>query len=132
MHFPVKKILISTGVVVSILLYFFFDARKGFFPQCPFYSLTGFFCPGCGSQRAFSALLHGHFLEALHFNLLLILSLPLLIYSLLFHLSDRLREKHKVQKLVYSPLFAKALVVLICAFWLLRNVPMFSFLAPTH
>jgi len=131
MHWLNNKFLISTGVVALILLYFFFDARKGFFPACPFYSITGFLCPGCGSQRAFSALLHGHFLEALQFNCLLIATLPLLLYSLAYRLSSRLRNRHRVQKIVYSPLFAKLLVGIICTFWLLRNLPAFSFLAPS-
>ena len=126
-----NKYLISTGVLTLILLYFFFDARKGFFPPCPLYSLTGLLCPGCGSQRAFSALLHGHFLEALQFNCLLIATLPLLLYSFAYQLSSRLRNRQPVQKIVYSPLFTKLLVIIICTFWLLRNLPAFSFLAPS-
>ncbi len=35
---------------------------------CPFYELTGLYCPGCGGTRSITALLHGHPLLALHEN----------------------------------------------------------------
>jgi hypothetical protein len=36
---------------------------------CVFYNLTGLKCPGCGMTRAFHAISHGHFAEAVHFNI---------------------------------------------------------------
>ena len=35
---------------------------------CPFYELTGYYCPGCGGTRSILALIHGHPLLALHEN----------------------------------------------------------------
>jgi hypothetical protein len=53
--------------------------------QCVIKSLTGIDCPGCGSQRAFSALLHADFIASFKFYPPLI---PLLIMFgfLAFHL----------------------------------------------
>ena len=45
--------------------------RSGAELACPFYRLTGLYCPGCGSGRAVRALLHGHLLQALSYNYLL-------------------------------------------------------------
>jgi hypothetical protein len=37
-------------------------------PPCPFFALTGWLCPGCGSARAVHALLHGDLVGALRLN----------------------------------------------------------------
>ena len=49
------------------------------FVLCPFRSITGLLCPGCGMTRAFCALGHGEIGRAIHFNALS----PLLYLSLL-------------------------------------------------
>ena len=43
-------------------------ATTRWFPSCPFYAITGWLCPLCGSLRAVHALLHGAPLAALTFN----------------------------------------------------------------
>lgn len=48
------------------------------FPKCPFKVLTGLQCPGCGSQRAIHALLHGDIAAAWRFNALLVAYIPIL------------------------------------------------------
>ena len=50
---------------------------------CQFYNLTGLYCPGCGGTRSLTALLHGHFLLALHENPLVP---ALLVIILLFYI----------------------------------------------
>jgi hypothetical protein len=124
-----KKLLIVTAVLAVPTVYFFFDARKGLFPQCPFHFVTGFHCPGCGSQRALSALVHGDFVSAIQYNILLILFLPLLLYA--GFISVRYSDTQKL-KLWYNPLFGRIVVIVILGFWLLRNIPLypFTFLAP--
>src|SRR5687768_3288825 len=81
----IKPIYIKTTMAAGILLaaivfYAYNPATENFFPACPFLSLTGFLCPGCGSQRALHQLLHGNFLAALQLNALLVISVPLLLY----------------------------------------------------
>jgi hypothetical protein len=128
-----RVIIISTAVLAIALLYFFIDARGGdFFPHCPFHTLTGLYCPGCGSQRALSALLHADFLQAANFNILLVLSLPFIFYSAVVAVLNVLR-KHKIkQQIFYSPTFVKTVLVLVVGFFILRNIPSFPFtlLAP--
>lgn len=46
------------------------------FPHCPVKLLTGLSCPACGSQRALHALLNGQWVEAVHYNFFLLLSVP--------------------------------------------------------
>ena len=97
---------------------------------CLFRELTGLYCPGCGSGRAAIALLRGHPLEAVGYNpLLFLLGLPcgaLLLWEYLRFVFPGLRLKKPV-----LPRWAgDAALALILAFWLLRNLPGFTFLAP--
>ena len=53
----------------------FDPAVTWWFPSCPFYAMTGWLCPLCGSLRAVHAMLAGHPLAALAFNPLTIVGL---------------------------------------------------------
>lgn len=115
-----------------VLLFAFDPAQHAFFPKCVFYWATGLFCPGCGSQRALHALLHGHVGEALGQNALVVLALPYLGYVAL----RRLREATGRAPLrTGAPLpraVALGLVVAVVGFMVLRNLPgaPFAWLAP--
>jgi hypothetical protein len=128
-----RLILISTVVLSAALLYFFVDARQGdFFPKCPFHVITGLFCPGCGSQRALSSLLHADFLQAASFNILLILSLPFLIYAAIVAIVNAFSKDKLKQPIFYSPLFVKTVLAVVVVFFIARNIPLYPFtlLAP--
>lgn len=45
---------------------------------CPFHAITGLRCPGCGSQRALHALLHGDLSTTFKMNALWILAIPVM------------------------------------------------------
>jgi hypothetical protein len=64
------------AVAAAVALYLFNPSQYGFYPRCMLYVTTGLYCPGCGSQRAAYQLLHGHVLEALRCNALLVVALP--------------------------------------------------------
>lgn len=127
-------ILKSIAVLTVISLYTFFDARSpgSFFPQCPFHLLTGLYCPGCGSQRALSALLHGNFIESIHNNFLAILALPVLIFAAIVYALNIFRKKKLKQPVFYTTWFAWLVLATVIVFTILRNIPAlpFSLLAP--
>ena len=52
--------------------------EPGHYPTCPFFALTGEFCPGCGSLRAMHALTQGDLAGAAGLNVLALASLPVL------------------------------------------------------
>jgi len=89
------------------------------FPKCSFYVMTGWKCPGCGSQRAFHYLLHGQFVESFRQNPLLWVGTLYILVTQLMKFSprfDSLREK-------LTGLWACVAWLLgIIAFWILRNV----------
>ncbi|MBQ7690591.1 MAG: DUF2752 domain-containing protein [Muribaculaceae bacterium] len=68
-----NNFLIFFGMAVAVMalaIYFVFDpsAEGSLFPRCVFLTLTGWKCPGCGSQRALHSLLHGDLLGVIRFN----------------------------------------------------------------
>ena len=128
-----KILIVITALSLLMILYFFADARNSqIFPKCIFYSLTGFYCPGCGSQRAFSSLLHGELWQAINYNLLFILCLPLLFYSSVIAVINVFRKEQLVQQIFYSTFFVKILLSIVIIFWITRNLSFYPFnlLAP--
>jgi len=119
--------IIAAGAI--LLLYFFVEPKNGNLPKCFFHELTGLYCPGCGMQRSFHALLNGHILTAIDYNLLFILFLPLIIY---FILAFALGKKHPYSSFIYKSTFSFTVVIVVVSFWVLRNIPImpFSWLAP--
>lgn len=98
--------------------------------QCPFFALTGLYCPGCGSGRAVYALLHGRLAASFRCQpLLYLLGIPaglVFAHEYLRLVFPRLRLRP-----VYIPQWlAVGVTVLIFVFWIARNIPAFSFLAP--
>ena len=47
-------------------------------PACPFRTLTGWRCPGCGSTHALAAMLSGRFADAFHYNAAAVIVWPML------------------------------------------------------
>ena len=58
--------------------------------NCPFHSLTGMKCGGCGGQRAAFWLFHGRFVDAIKCNMFLTTAMPIL--AVVFLCFDRLRR----------------------------------------
>jgi hypothetical protein len=52
--------------------------QPGHYPTCPFFALTGHWCPGCGTLRAMHALTQGDLTAAAGLNVLALASLPVL------------------------------------------------------
>jgi len=121
-------IIVTMAVVILSLLYFFYPAAdSNFYPKCIFYSITGFDCPGCGSQRAASALLHGRIMDALDYNILFVLLIPFVFYSAFVFSWNVFTRKKITQNIFYSPVFVKTILFLVLVFWVSRNIPVSPF-----
>jgi hypothetical protein len=99
--------------------------------QCPFHLLTGYYCPGCGSSRGLHSLMHGNIIEAMRNNLLMVISLPYLIYSFVLFSYKEISGK-ELKRIFIKPYYIWLLLAFILLFWVLRNIPSypFSLLAP--
>ena len=97
--------------------------RPGFLvPPCPFATMTGWLCPGCGGMRMTHDVLHGDFAAAVTDNVFLLIGLPTLAIWLLV----RWRQGKRLM-----PIPAIVVLVLAVLTWtVVRNLPGFP-LVPT-
>ncbi len=123
-------IIISAILFLGIVsLYFFWNpAGNDFFPKCPLHSLTGIYCPGCGSQRAMHQIIHGNIIEGLKHNYLIALLGMVLLYQFILYVMNRLFDK-TYYNILHHPLTIKLILVLILLFWILRNISVYPFTA---
>jgi len=132
---PIKIILIMVGVLVGVLLLWLYynvnPSGQSFIPKCPFHSITGYHCPGCGSQRALHDFLHGNFIAGFKHNVLIGIAVLVFLYKG-FILIRSYFFPQKTKNLLYHPKTAWFILILVLSFWILRNIPVFPFniLAP--
>lgn len=114
-------VAVAVIVIAGIAIYSTFDpSTVRFFPRCTFLTLTGLKCPGCGTQRAIHALLHGNFLEAVRFNAMMVASVPLLA---LYGYAEIVRKrKPRFYNKVNSTPIILTIFLLVVLWWILRNV----------
>ena len=117
----IAMLAVAAVVVAGVVIYSTFDpSASRWFPRCPFLMLTGLKCPGCGTQRAIHALLHGDVLSALHFNALLPVSIPLL---LLYGYAELVRtRKPRFYNRVNSVTAILAVLIVVIVWWIVRNI----------
>lgn len=120
-------LILGSGLIV---IYFAFNPESiSFFPSCPFHSITGLYCPGCGSQRAIHDLLHANFLAAISHNPLIVLGIATGLYKGILWLKYP-NSKAAPTNLLYHKNTPLVILILVISFWILRNIPLFNFLQP--
>lgn len=110
-----KAAAILLGAAALIALWYGLHAATGFMPRCLFRELTGWKCPGCGSQTALMALIDGNPAGAFRANPAIPFYL-LYLAAILQPLSPRLRD------LLTSPAALYLLAASILLWTLLRNL----------
>ena len=118
-----KKSFLTAGIFFlliagAVLLYFGYPVARKLFPVCPFYTLTRLYCPGCGSTRAAFYLLHCDIAGVFRSN---IIFLPTLLFAFLLWLKPKIFCRTNIM-IIY--------LAVIVFYWILRNIPALSVLAP--
>jgi hypothetical protein len=117
-----RKLLWCSALTVGGALYF-----KAWLPlthigiPCVFHEITGLYCPGCGMTRTTLAMLNMDVYQALRYNPLVFTLIPL---YLAYMVAVR-NGKVKFGKTIMLTMLALTLL-----FGLLRNIPLFDWLAP--
>ena len=123
-HCTGSVVFVASGLAVLVgaaTLFLFNPAQSGFYPICLFHKSTGLLCPGCGSLRALHHLLHGHVAAAMHFNVLLVLSLPVAGWLGGKFAMAKLRNRPFSFDIAPGALWCGLVVLLL--FGVLRNLP---------
>ncbi len=133
-----KYILLIAAIIFPIILlcfyYTYYDpAENTWVNQCTIHTFTGLDCPGCGGQRSLQLLLHRHFLDALRYNALFVLGIPVIAYLYYIIIQVYILGNQKyLTSPFFSSQFAFIFLGVLVLFFILRNIPIvpFSYLAP--
>ncbi|MFI9505809.1 DUF2752 domain-containing protein [Nocardia sp. NPDC052566] len=119
----------GAGIGAAVLLHFRDPHQEGSYGICPFYALTGWWCPGCGGMRAVHNLTDGRVLDAIHSN---IIALPLVLVFAIWVGSWIVRSwQDKPIPVVTIPKPTLwVFLAFVAAFTVLRNTPWGTWLAP--
>ncbi len=123
----VRGAVAAAGLAAGTAYLWWVDpGQPGRYLPCPFLTLTGAYCPGCGGLRSLHALLHGDLIESLARHPLVAPgALCLILAVLLWWVRGRPRLRVKPSG------WAMRLVLgLVAAFWVLRNLPGWDWLSP--
>lgn len=116
--------LILTVVAISaasvIFVFYLANSSYGAPPlRCGIKALTGFDCPGCGSQRAFQALLRGDFMAAWGYNAFALVAAPVAVFLIVVEAGrERWPRFHRAMLSKWTVIAASVAIV---AWWIIRN-----------
>lgn len=103
--------------------------QPGHYPTCPLLFLTGLYCPGCGTLRAMHALGHADVVAAIKLNPLTVATLPFLVFWWA-RWAIRSWQGRPARTSLARPTYLWAFLAAVIVFWVVRNLPFGSFLAP--
>ncbi|MBE6147057.1 MAG: DUF2752 domain-containing protein [Firmicutes bacterium] len=129
-----KKRAILVLIVIFLLimvsfLYYQVNSLYHIGIPCIFYEITGFYCPGCGITRAIFSLMEFDLKASLHNHFLFVVSLPFVVYYTFIRIKDWINFKENYRKEIPS-CYLYLILSIVILFGILRNIDLFSFLAP--
>lgn len=90
-------------------------------PPCTFFSVSNYYCFGCGGTRALNALLNGKILESFYYH-------PFVLYMLTIYLIYMVKytlyivTNGKIKQMRFRPLWLYLAVILIIVQCIVKNV----------
>ena len=122
-----KMLALAIAGFSGIALIFYVNPTEAaWLPPCPFFALTGLYCPLCGSTRAAHQLLHGNLESALHLNALFVLLLPLLLWFCFVYLKQTVEGK-PLPGIRVKTNGQLGILAILLIFTVVRNIPTFPF-----
>lgn len=119
-----KEMKLILLLISFLIIFLFLNKVFNFAIPCLFHEITNLYCPGCGITRMFLALFKLDFYQAFRYNPLVFI---LLILSIVYFLVKKIGKLNfKFPNYIYY-----YLLFIVIIYGILRNIPLFSFLAPT-
>jgi hypothetical protein len=117
-------IILMLTIIMGVYLYSRYDPSDyPFFPKCPVYTLTGYKCPGCGSQRAFYNLFQGNFMTAFRYNPLMFILVPYILLGIYVEYIANLSNESvlRLRNIFFGKWAILVLAAIIIAYTVIRN-----------
>lgn len=127
----IRLIFIVLFLVIIVYGLSYLNTRYGIGLVCMFNKITGLYCSGCGMTRAVFSMLRLDFYQAFRYNAFSIILVPIIglyiigsMYSWIFSKTNFMYRK--IPEVIWI-----IFIVALLLYGILRNVPQFSYLAPT-
>lgn len=114
--------------LILLILYLLLGHYFHLYLSCFIKKIFGFYCPGCGITRMLYSIITFDFYQAFRYNPLLFIMLP---FGMLLYFDYLIRKDHSLYKKIPNVVWYIIVIILII-YGILRNIPLFSFLAPTE
>ena len=114
--------IIIPMVILSIGIFYYYVVPENciWIPKCPWWLITGTYCPSCGIQRFLHFLLTGQILEAFCINPFLLISVPYAFLAVLGKWYNINGIFCRLNKILYSRFVLITYVVLFFIWWIIR------------
>jgi len=112
-------------LITGIYVYSHYNPEEHFlFPKCPVYALTGYQCPGCGSQRALHSLFHGNIKAVFTYNAFIIFIIPYTLLGIYIeYIANRTSPRIiRLRNIFFGKWAALTIAVVILLYTILRNL----------
>ena len=128
-----KKQRLLNVIIALLVLFVAFVAVRffGLSVPCPSHTLFGVNCTGCGATRMVVAFTKGDIYQAFRYNPALFIFFPFLAVYLGFEVFAYINGTANKLNGKFVKWVGIISIILLILFGILRNIPMFSFLAPT-
>ncbi len=114
---------VSAASMIFIIYYNYDPSVCKWFPKCPSKLITGYDCPGCGTQRALHALFHGDVAGAFRFNAFMI---PALLFVAVLWVASLLKKRlPDFHRAVTGNGAVYSVLAVIVVWTVVRNLPWF-------
>lgn len=127
-RWPMITAAVAVGAVA--LLHLRDPHQHGSWGLCPFYALTGWYCPGCGGLRGVNDLTNGHVAAAIHSNIFLLPIIAIGVWAWARWLVSALGGAPVRPTLAMNRQTATLLIIVATVFTVVRNTPWGHWLAP--
>lgn len=91
-------------------------------PKCPWWLLTGTYCPSCGIQRFLHLFLTGDFFNALCVNPFLLISIPYVFLAVVGKWYNINGKLDKLNRVLYSRKVLILYIILFFSWWIIRII----------
>lgn len=97
---------------------------NGFIP-CPYYTLTGLWCPGCGLTRAAHHVLRGDLVQALRYNAFIVVVMVTIAaaWAMWLWRAVMMRPPGRLTAFIAQPKVAGTAIAAMVMFAVIRNLP---------